>query len=48
MMVQFVKGVTCTVCNGKFIVVKDLSEMLLLGNNSQMEDAKKDPRCTLS
>ena len=46
MMVQFIKGVTCTVCNGKSIVVKELSEML--GNNSQMEDGKKDPRFSLS
>ena len=46
MMVQFIKGVTCTVHNGKSIVVKELSEML--GNNSQIEDGKKDPRYTLS
>ena len=46
MMVQFIKGVTCTVCNAKSIDVKELSEML--GNNSQMEDGKKDPRCILS
>ena len=39
MIVQFIKGVTCTIHNGKSLFVKELSEML--GNNSQMEDAKK-------
>ena len=30
MMVQFIKGVNCTVCNGKSTVVKELSEMLIV------------------
>ena len=52
MIVRFIKGVTCTVHNGKSLIVKELSETL--GSNRQVEenhvgeDMEFDPPLTLS
>ena len=52
MIVRFIKGVTCTVRNGKSLIVKELSETL--GSNRQVEenhvgeDMEFDPPLTLS